>query len=107
MQRLEQVRGEFREMLWSTTSVALVTRFSADRWSPVETVRHLVFAEDLYLNRWILRNDAAWNELGLLPGFLVGNHEYSDAGSQLCNDLEAVPAARDDSVPTFRSSSPT
>jgi hypothetical protein len=53
----------------------------------------LLFAEDLYLNRWILRNDQPWNPLGLLPDFLARHPDYAAVGSQPSDDLEAILAA--------------
>lgn len=90
MERLDQVRERFREILRAADVDSLVTRPSADKWSALEQVRHLVFAEDLYLNRWILRNDQPWNRLGLLPAFLADDPGYADVGSQPTADLEAV-----------------
>ena len=59
-------------------------------------MRHLLFAEDLYLNRWILRNDKPWNRMGLLPAFLAKDAAYADVGSQPRDDLEAILAAWDE-----------
>lgn len=95
-ERLEQVRDEFRKMLRSTPAEVLATRPSADQWSAIEHVRHLVFAEDLYLNRWLLRNDEPWNEFGLLPTFLENDPKYADVGNQSQADLETILAAWDD-----------
>jgi hypothetical protein len=92
MERLDQVRRRFREVLQATDVDSLVTRPSAGKWSALEQVRHLVFAEDLYLNRWILRNDQPWNGLGLLPAFLADDPSYADVGSQPTQDLKAVLA---------------
>lgn len=93
MARLDQVRECFREILRAADVDSLVTRPSAGKWSALEHVRHLVFAEDLYLNRWILRNDRPWVRLGLLPAFLAGDAGYAAVGSQPTGDLEAVLAA--------------
>jgi hypothetical protein len=90
MERLDQVRGRFRELLRAADVDSLVTRPSTDKWSALEHARHLVFAEDLYLNRWILRNDQPWNKLGLLPAFLADDPSYAEVGSQPTADLEAV-----------------
>jgi len=90
MERLDEVRARFCEALRATDADSLVTRPSAGKWSALENVRHLVFAEDLYLNRWILRNDQPWCKLGLLPAFLAGNPSYADVGS---DDVETVLAA--------------
>ena len=96
IKRLDEVRGRFSDVLRAADADALITRPSTAKWSALENVRHLVFAEDLYLNRWILRNDEPWNRLGLLPAFLAGDPNYADVGSQPTDDLEAVLAAWDD-----------
>ena len=96
MKRLDGVRGHFSEALRAADAGFLITRPSTDKWSALEHVRHLIFAEDLYLNRWILRNDVPWNGLGLLPAFLAGDPNYADVGSQPADDLEAVLAAWED-----------
>jgi len=59
----------------------------------MEQVRHLLFAEDMYLNRWILRNDQPWNKLGLLPAFLANDPHYAEVGSQAAEGLEAILTA--------------
>jgi uncharacterized protein YjbI with pentapeptide repeats len=96
IERLEQMRDEFREMLRATASNVLVTRPTPDRWSALENVRHLVFADDLYLNHWILRNDEPLNQVGLLPDFLANEPWCANVGSQPCDDLETVLAAWDE-----------
>ncbi len=96
MERLEQVRREFREMLRATPANLLVTSPDKGKWSAIEHVRHLVFVEELYLNRWILRNDQPWCKLGLLPAFLANNPNYADVGSEPTDDLGTILAAWDD-----------
>jgi uncharacterized damage-inducible protein DinB len=96
MERLEQVRSEFRERLRATPAKLLVARPGEEKWSAIEHVRHLLFAEELYLNRWILRNDRPWSKHGLLSAFLANNPQYADVGSEPTNDLETVLAAWDD-----------
>jgi len=96
IKRLDEVRGHFSGVLRAADADSLITRPATAKWSALENVRHLVFAEDLYLNRWILRNDEPWNRLGLLPAFLAGDPNYTDVGSQPTDDLEAVLAAWED-----------
>ncbi len=96
VERLDEVRARFSEALRAADTDSLITRPSTGKWSALEHVRHLVFAEDLYLNRWILRNDEPWVRLGLLPAFLAGDPNYADVGSQPTDDLEAVLAAWED-----------
>jgi hypothetical protein len=93
MRRLDEVRREFCATLRSTEAELVTARPAPGAWSVIEILRHLVFAEDLYLNRWILRNDKPWCRLGLLPDFLAKDPKYADVGSQPTEDLEAVLAA--------------
>ncbi len=90
MKRLDEVRGEFCEVLRSMEAGLLTTRPSPDQWSVIEIVRHLVFAEDLYLNRWILGGDEPWRKVGLLPAFLTRDPEYAEVGTEPTGDLETV-----------------
>ena len=60
------------------------------KWSAIEQLRHLVFAEDLYLNRWILRNNAPWIPIGLLPDFWKNEEKFSDVGKEPTEDLDRI-----------------
>jgi uncharacterized protein YjbI with pentapeptide repeats len=93
MKRLDEVRGQFRQTLRASDVQLLTTSPGPGRWSVLEIVRHLLFAEDLYLNRWILRNDAPWNPLGQKPTFLEHAAAYDKVGSAPTDDLETVLAA--------------
>jgi len=93
MARLDEVRGAFRETLRAADPNLLTARPEPDEWSALEIVRHLVFAEDLYLNRWIECSDVPWCSLGLLPDFLARDSDYADVGADPTDDLESVLAA--------------
>jgi uncharacterized protein YjbI with pentapeptide repeats len=95
MARLEEIRAAFRQRLRATDAGLLATRPSADEWSALENVRHMLFAEDIYLNRFILQNDKPLNRLGLLPEFLQSRAGYEDVGREPSDDLETVLAAWD------------
>lgn len=95
MARLDEVRAEFCEMLRAADASQLTARPEPDEWSVIEIVRHLVFAEDLYLNRWIECNDVPWCTMGLLPEFLARDPDYADVGIDPADDLESVMAAWD------------
>jgi hypothetical protein len=95
MARLEELRAAFRQRLRATGAGLLAARPNADEWSALENVRHLLFAEDLYLNRLILQNDKPWNRLGLLPDFLRSRAGYEGVGCEPSDDLETVLAAWD------------
>ena len=90
LSRLAELRAVFIAQLRTAASEVLARRPAPDSWSAIEIVRHLVFAEDLYLNRWILRNDEPWNEFGLLPEFLVNRSGYAAVGRRPTDDVETV-----------------
>jgi len=93
--RLDGVRAEFYARLRATPPDALIAHPGPDRWSALEHVRHLVFAEEMYLNRWLLRNDQPWCKLGFLPPFLEVNPAFAGVGDEPTNDLESILAAWD------------
>jgi len=93
LRHLDEVRAEFCTFLRSTDPALLITKPAPDQWSALENVRHLVFAEDLYLNRWLLQNQKPMSKLGVLPSFLAGDAGYSEVGSQPTDDLATVLAA--------------
>jgi DinB superfamily/Pentapeptide repeats (8 copies) len=82
------------EALWSDT-VARAERLSEtahhervdDEWSFVETLRHLVFAVDVWVGRMLLDEVAPYHRLGLPPT------DYPDTGAkELGIDLDARPS---------------
>jgi hypothetical protein len=87
MQRLDEFRQAFRKMLLATDAALLTTRPAPKEWSVVEIVRHLLYAEDLFLNRRILGNKEPWNPLGLLPDFLTNDPAYGGVGSEPTEDI--------------------
>jgi hypothetical protein len=91
--RLSEVRARFVAFLRATDPGLLVARPASEDWSALECLRHLVFAQDLYLNRWLLRNAQPWCPLGLLPAFLAHRADFAAVGSQPTDDLDAVLAA--------------
>ncbi len=93
--RVEELRAAFRKRLCATDAGLLVMRPSADEWSALENVRHMLFAEDLYLNRFILQNDKPLNWLGMLPDFMRSAQGFEDVGREPPSDLETVLAAWD------------
>ena len=94
--RLDGVRAEFKGLLRATPADQRTAHPGPDRWSATEHLRHLVFAEDLYLNRWLLRNEEPWCCLGFLPPFLEHSPEYADVGSTPTDDLELIIATWED-----------
>lgn len=95
LRHLGKVRARFSAFLRATKPSQLTTRPVPNQWSAVENLRHLIFAEDLYLNRWLLQNDEPWCKLGLLPAFLADDPHYATVGSQPSEDIEILLAAWD------------
>ena len=95
MARVEELRAAFRQRLRAMDAGLLATRPGADEWSALENVRHMLFAEDVYLNRFILQNDKPLNRLGMLPDFLQSQEGYEDVGREPSYDLESVLVAWD------------
>ena len=54
---------------------------------------HTIFVEELYTNRWLLRDDTPGCRLGFFPDFLAGNPDYSDVGSEPTDDVQAILTA--------------
>jgi len=87
LRRLDEVRQTFRQALLATDPGLLTARPAPGEWSVVEIVRHLLYAEDLFLNRRILGNAEPWNRLGLLPDFLTNDPAYAGVGSEPTEDI--------------------
>ncbi|MCL5999115.1 MAG: DinB family protein, partial [Chloroflexi bacterium] len=93
--RLEQLRASFRSQLRATPAAVLAARPNPDEWSALEIVRHLLFAEDLYLNRFILQNDRPLNPSGVLSDYFRDRPGFDQVGSVPGDDLETILAAWD------------
>ena len=90
IQRLNEIRGDLFQLLRSVVTEKLMVRTELKRWSVLEHLRHLVFAEDLYINRWIFRNDTPFSGLGHLPAFLRGRPGFAVVGTDPSSDLEKI-----------------
>lgn len=90
MSHLQVIRNNACEALRQATAKQLTYHPMPGKWSAIEQLRHLVFAEDLYLNRWILRNNAPWIPIGLLPDFWKNEEKFSDVGKEPTEDLDRI-----------------
>ncbi len=90
IQRLDKIRSDLFQLLRSTAIEKLLVRPESKHWSALEHLRHLIFAEDLYINRWIFRNDTPFSALGHLPAFLRGRPGFEAVGTTPSSDLENV-----------------
>lgn len=93
MSHLQVVRDNAYEALRQATPEQLTFHPAPGKWSVIEHLRHLVFAEDLYLNRWILRNNSPWIQIGLLPDFWKNDQKFSDVGKDPTEDLPRILSA--------------
>jgi uncharacterized damage-inducible protein DinB len=87
---LEEQRERLREKLAESDLAILKNRPAADEWSVLENVRHLLLAEDLYINRWILRNDTPWCPYGLPPDFLIDRYDFTGNAPIESNEIEVL-----------------
>jgi hypothetical protein len=90
MARLDEVRSAFCDELRTCDPQLLSIRPVADEWSVIEIVRHMLYAEDWYLNRWIAANDAPLHKAGLLPVFTQPIGEFAGVGSEPPQTVEAA-----------------
>ena len=87
---LQALRDRLYTHLKSLSKERLESKPEPNKWSVVEILRHLIFAEDLYLNRWILRNEEPWVKIGLLPDFWENDPRLSDVGKKETTDLDEI-----------------
>jgi hypothetical protein len=95
LQHLDELRQDFHRWLLETDPSLLATRPAEGEWSVVEVIRHLLYSEDLFLNRRILGNQEPWNPHGLLPDFLEDDPAYAGVGSQPIEDIGTLLNAWD------------
>jgi hypothetical protein len=104
---IDAQRSQLRELLLSTDTSAVAQRTSSGDWSPVENVRHLLFAEQLHFSE-LLPEKQPWIAQGLAPHFLANEPPFKTVGTQPTTDLAEVLRAWDGihaSVATLASSS--
>lgn len=95
---IEEAQRHLRELLSGKDEPLLAERPSSGSWSVIENVRHLLFAEQLHLGRFIAGGQH-WSSLGLTPHNmrgpkfrLVGSRAPSSMGEAL-EAWEAVHAS--------------
>jgi hypothetical protein len=93
MARLDEVRSAFRDEVRACDPQLPSKRPAPDEWSVIEVVRHMLYAEDWYLKRWIAANDAPLHKAGLLSPFTQPVGEFACVGSEPPQDIEAALAA--------------
>ncbi len=91
---IDEARMSLSELLRSSDAAVLSQRPPSGEWSPIENVRHLLFAEQLHLGRF-LPDGFTWSSLGLRPHFLANEEAFSQVGSEPPASIEALLAAWD------------
>jgi len=83
---IDRERARLRAMLRPKDAKILARRPANGDWSIVENVRHLLFAEQLHLGRF-LPDAFEWSEIGLTG---MTAKKFADVGTRPTNDIEKV-----------------
>lgn len=89
---IEAKQARLREMLAGKDSAALAQRPASGKWSALENVRHLLFAEQAHLGRFI-PGGVDWSPLGLAPRNSAGEKRLQALGGVEAPDVADVLAA--------------
>ncbi len=88
---IDEARHSLYGRLRAVPPEALTRRTVPSDWSPLENVRHLLYAERRHFGR-LLPQGSAWSPIGLPTG---GGPRRTGAGTDSTDDLEEVLAAWD------------
>ena len=83
---INRERARLRRLLRAKDVKTLVTRPPSGEWSIVENVRHLLFAEQLHLGKF-LPEGFEWSGLGLTQ---FTGRQFVDVGKRPTRDVEKV-----------------
>ena len=86
MARIDDTRASLYELVRSTDAGVLAERPPSGEWSVVENVRHLLFAEQLHLGKF-LPDAFEWSRVGLSGRT---GRAYAGVGKDPTEDLEEV-----------------
>ncbi len=89
LDRVDGVRRGLTGLLEAGGHASYATRPPSGEWSVVENVRHLLFAEQLHLGKF-LPEDVDWSKLGLVPDFAKDWDEFADVGTEPTDDAAEV-----------------
>ncbi len=95
LDRVDGVRRGLIGLLEAGDHASYAARPPSGEWSVVENVRHLLFAQQLHLGRF-LPDGFEWSGLGLAPHFIADEPPFSKVGTEPNDDIEAVFTAWDD-----------
>jgi hypothetical protein len=87
--RIEEAQAELRATLRSVDSARLMKRPPSGEWSPMENVRHLLFAEQHHFRRHLPRG-FRWSSAGVPPPNRTGERRLSAVGSRPDASIDEV-----------------
>jgi hypothetical protein len=88
-QELDETRARLCDLVRSTGADELTARPASGEWSPLENVRHLLFAEQLHFRK-LLPDGLKWEAMGLRPHFMADIPALSNVGTKATTDVEEV-----------------
>ena len=93
-ERIDEARAKLCELIRTTDVATVTTRPPSGEWSPLENVRHLLFAEQLHFRK-LLPDPVKWEAAGLTPHFMAEIPALSSVGANPTTDVGEVLAAWD------------
>lgn len=87
--RIEDAKVALRNMLRTVKPSQLRKRSPSGEWSPMENVRHLVFAEQHHFGEFLPRG-FRWSSAGVPPPNRTGERRLNSAGSDPATTIDEV-----------------
>ena len=87
--RIEEAQAALHDMLRGVKPARLRERAPSGEWSPMEQVRHLVFAEQHHFGPYLVKG-FRWNSVGVPPPNRTGERRLSPVGSDPGTTLDEV-----------------
>lgn len=87
--RMDEAQGALARLLRSAAPGALAARPPSGDWSPMENVRHLIFAEQHHFRTFLARG-FRWSSAGAPPPNRTGERRLSPIGSDPETSLDEV-----------------
>lgn len=87
--RIDDAQAALRRMLTGVEPSRLRQRPPSDEWSPMEHVRHLIFAEQHHFKP-LLPRGFRWSSAGVPPPNKTGERRLSPIGSDLAGSIDDV-----------------
>ncbi len=86
IREIDRERARLRKMLSTKDTKVLARRPANGDWSTVENVRHLLWAEQLHLGRF-LPDGVEWSRVGMTA---YRGRRFADVGTKPTTDIEQV-----------------